>query len=108
MNLKSQFIYSSAAETLNTLKFAQRAKLIQNNVSFLAPTEKSRSLWTLMNNAYTCCFGIFFMIQAIINEDLSGDVVALKHQIHLLKVKLASYGFNCTEFSLTIILQLNL
>ncbi|XP_057787421.1 kinesin-like protein KIN-12D [Salvia miltiorrhiza] len=48
----------SAAETLNTLKFAQRAKLIQNN--------------------------------AIINEDLSGDVVALKHQIQLLKEELAA------------------
>ncbi|KAL1534695.1 kinesin-like protein KIN-12D [Salvia divinorum] len=48
----------SAAETLNTLKFAQRAKLIQNN--------------------------------AIINEDLSGDVVALKHQIHLLKEELSA------------------
>ncbi|KAL8554411.1 hypothetical protein ACS0TY_002561 [Phlomoides rotata] len=46
----------SAAETLNTLKFAQRAKLIQNN--------------------------------AIINEDSSGDVVALKHQIQLLKEEL--------------------
>ncbi|KAK4401606.1 Kinesin-like protein KIN-12D [Sesamum angolense] len=44
----------SAAETLNTLKFAQRAKLIQNN--------------------------------AIINEDSSGDVTALKHQIQLLKL----------------------
>ncbi|XP_047980300.1 kinesin-like protein KIN-12D [Salvia hispanica] len=48
----------SAAETLNTLKFAQRAKLIQNN--------------------------------AIINEDLSGDVVALKHQILLLKEELSA------------------
>ncbi|GFQ03855.1 phragmoplast orienting kinesin 2 [Phtheirospermum japonicum] len=48
----------SAAETLNTLKFAQRAKLIQNN--------------------------------AIINEDSSGDVVALKHQILLLKEELSA------------------
>ncbi|KAI3847328.1 hypothetical protein MKW92_005569 [Papaver armeniacum] len=44
----------SAAETLSTLKFAQRAKLIQNN--------------------------------AIVNEDASGNVMALQHQIHLLKV----------------------
>ncbi|KAH6772638.1 hypothetical protein C2S51_011042 [Perilla frutescens var. frutescens] len=48
----------SAAETLNTLKFAQRAKLIQNN--------------------------------AIINEDSSGDVVLLKHQIQLLKEELSA------------------
>ncbi|PIN14199.1 Kinesin-like protein [Handroanthus impetiginosus] len=48
----------SAAETLNTLKFAQRAKLIQNN--------------------------------AIINEDSSGDVLALKHQIQLLKEELSA------------------
>ncbi|KAL8238248.1 hypothetical protein R6Q59_019329 [Mikania micrantha] len=48
---------SSAIETLNTLKFAQRAKLIQNN--------------------------------AVINEDASGDVVALQNQIRLLKEELA-------------------
>ncbi|XP_024966064.1 kinesin-like protein KIN-12D [Cynara cardunculus var. scolymus] len=48
---------SSATETLNTLKFAQRAKLIQNN--------------------------------AVINEDASGDVTALQHQIRLLKEELA-------------------
>ncbi|KAL3814192.1 hypothetical protein ACJIZ3_015460 [Penstemon smallii] len=48
----------SAAETLNTLKFAQRAKLIQNN--------------------------------AIINEDSSGDVIALQHQLQLLKEELSA------------------
>ncbi|KAM3377124.1 kinesin-like protein KIN-12D [Capsicum galapagoense] len=47
-----------AAETLNTLKFAQRAKLIQNN--------------------------------AVINEDSSADVTALKHEIRLLKEELSS------------------
>ncbi|XP_027348323.1 kinesin-like protein KIN-12D [Abrus precatorius] len=47
-----------AAETLNTLKFAQRAKLIQNN--------------------------------AVVNEDSSGDVIALKHQIRLLKEELST------------------
>ncbi|CAH9125833.1 unnamed protein product [Cuscuta epithymum] len=46
-----------AAETLNTLKFAQRAKLIQNN--------------------------------AFVNEDSSADVVALQHQIRLLKEELS-------------------
>ncbi|CAA3022560.1 kinesin KIN-12D [Olea europaea subsp. europaea] len=46
-----------AAETLNTLKFAQRAKLIQNN--------------------------------AVINEDSSKDVIALQHQILLLKEELS-------------------
>ncbi|KAL5713441.1 hypothetical protein ACHQM5_015513 [Ranunculus cassubicifolius] len=46
-----------AAETLSTLKFAQRAKLIQNN--------------------------------AVINEDASGDVSALQHQIQLLKEELS-------------------
>ncbi|RXH88151.1 hypothetical protein DVH24_042222 [Malus domestica] len=44
-----------AAETLNTLKFAQRAKLIQNN--------------------------------AVVNEDATGNVMALQHQIRLLKVE---------------------
>nr|KYP49832.1 Kinesin-like protein KIF15 [Cajanus cajan] len=47
-----------AAETLNTLKFAQRAKLIQNN--------------------------------AVVNEDSTGDVVALQHQIRLLKEELST------------------
>ncbi|KAJ8763372.1 hypothetical protein K2173_002255 [Erythroxylum novogranatense] len=46
-----------ATETLNTLKFAQRAKLIQNN--------------------------------AVVNEDSNGDVVALQHQIRLLKEELS-------------------
>ncbi|KAG6777782.1 hypothetical protein POTOM_017615 [Populus tomentosa] len=50
-------LYSCAAETLNTLKFAQRAKLIQNN--------------------------------AVVNEDSSGDVIALQHQIRLLKEELS-------------------
>ncbi|WCJ33783.1 phragmoplast orienting kinesin 2 [Euphorbia peplus] len=45
------------AETLNTLKFAQRAKLIQNN--------------------------------AVVNEDSTGDIVALQHQIRLLKEELS-------------------
>ncbi|XP_068653780.1 kinesin-like protein KIN-12F isoform X2 [Aristolochia californica] len=47
----------SAAETLSTLRFAQRAKLIQNN--------------------------------AVVNEDASGDVTALQHQIRLLKEELS-------------------
>uniref|UniRef100_A0ACD5XRF6 Uncharacterized protein n=1 Tax=Avena sativa TaxID=4498 RepID=A0ACD5XRF6_AVESA len=47
----------SGNETLSTLKFAQRAKLIQNN--------------------------------AVVNEDASGDVLALQHQIRLLKDELA-------------------
>ncbi|XWS54846.1 hypothetical protein CRYUN_Cryun10bG0124600 [Craigia yunnanensis] len=47
-----------ATETLNTLKFAQRAKLIQNN--------------------------------AVVNEDSTGDVIALKNQIRLLKEELST------------------
>ncbi|EMS60549.1 Kinesin-like protein KIF15 [Triticum urartu] len=47
----------SGNETLSTLKFAQRARLIQNN--------------------------------AVVNEDASGDVLALQHQIRLLKEELA-------------------
>ncbi|KAK9077288.1 hypothetical protein SSX86_005625 [Deinandra increscens subsp. villosa] len=54
---KSLSTLGSATETLNTLKFAQRAKLIQNN--------------------------------AVVNEDASGDVMALQHQIQLLKEELA-------------------
>ncbi|XP_020525578.1 kinesin-like protein KIN-12F isoform X2 [Amborella trichopoda] len=48
-----------ANETFSTLKFAQRAKLIQNN--------------------------------AVVNEDASGDVTALQHQIKLLKDELALF-----------------
>ncbi|KAL5984869.1 Kinesin-like protein KIN-12D [Asimina triloba] len=48
---------SCAGETLSTLKFAQRAKLIQNN--------------------------------AVVNEDTSGDVLALQHKIRLLKEELS-------------------
>ncbi|XP_010555154.1 PREDICTED: kinesin-like protein KIN-12C isoform X2 [Tarenaya hassleriana] len=48
----------SANETLSTLKFAQRAKLIQNN--------------------------------AKVNEDSSGDVTALQHEIRKLKGQLSS------------------
>ncbi|XP_031381978.1 kinesin-like protein KIN-12D [Punica granatum] len=48
----------AAAETLNTLKFAQRAKLIQNN--------------------------------AVVNEDSTGDVIALQRQIRLLQEELAA------------------
>lgn len=47
-----------AAETLNSLKFAQRAKLIKNN--------------------------------AVVNEDSSGDVAALQHQIWILKEELSA------------------
>ncbi|XP_020273285.1 kinesin-like protein KIN-12F isoform X2 [Asparagus officinalis] len=47
----------SANETLGTLKFAQRARLVQNN--------------------------------AVINEDASGDISALQHQIRLLKEELS-------------------
>ncbi|XP_021851306.2 kinesin-like protein KIN-12D [Spinacia oleracea] len=47
-----------AAETLNTLKFAQRAKLIQNN--------------------------------AVVNEDSSGDIAMLHHQISVLKEELST------------------
>ncbi|RZB99161.1 Kinesin-like protein KIN-12F [Glycine soja] len=61
-----------AAETLNTLKFAQRAKLIQNN--------------------------------AVVNEDSTGDVIALQHQIRLLKVVSViscSRGANLTSYIVT-------
>ncbi|XVF67637.1 hypothetical protein PTKIN_Ptkin10aG0137300 [Pterospermum kingtungense] len=47
-----------ATETLNTLKFAQRAKLIQNN--------------------------------AVVNEDFTGDVIALQNQIRILKEELSA------------------
>ncbi|KAL4581238.1 hypothetical protein LXL04_017448 [Taraxacum kok-saghyz] len=59
----------SATETLNTLKFAQRAKLIQNN--------------------------------AVVNEDASGDIMALQQQIQLLKEELATLKRNNISRSLT-------
>ncbi|KAM7474929.1 hypothetical protein LguiB_022172 [Lonicera macranthoides] len=55
---KSLSTLGCAAETLNTLKFAQRAKLIQNN--------------------------------AVVNEDSSGDVIALQNQIRLLKEEVSA------------------
>ncbi|CAI9769118.1 unnamed protein product [Fraxinus pennsylvanica] len=58
-----------ASETLNTLKFAQRAKLIQNN--------------------------------AVINEDSSRDVVALQHQIRLLKEELSALKHDKVSRSLS-------
>ncbi|KAL4281224.1 hypothetical protein GQ457_03G001460 [Hibiscus cannabinus] len=51
--------YCCAIETLNTLKFAQRAKLIQNN--------------------------------AVVNEDSTGDVIALQNEIRLLKEELSAF-----------------
>ncbi|XP_071729979.1 kinesin-like protein KIN-12D [Rutidosis leptorrhynchoides] len=61
----------SATETLNTLKFAQRAKLIQNN--------------------------------AVVNEDALGDVIALQHQIQLLKEELAVLKRHNVSRSLTFV-----
>ncbi|KAK6241009.1 hypothetical protein SCA6_006398 [Theobroma cacao] len=55
---KSLSTLGCATETLNTLKFAQRAKLIQNN--------------------------------AVVNEDSTGDVIALQNQIRLLKEELGA------------------
>ncbi|KAK8700127.1 hypothetical protein V6N13_018531 [Hibiscus sabdariffa] len=56
---KSLSTLGSAIETLNTLKFAQRAKLIQNN--------------------------------AVVNEDSTGDVIALQNEIRLLKEELSAF-----------------
>ncbi|CBI32470.3 unnamed protein product, partial [Vitis vinifera] len=65
-----------SAETLNTLKFAQRAKLIQNN--------------------------------AVVNEDSSRDVVALQHEIRLLKVNVSrSLSFGSTTVGDTTHIQGN-
>ncbi|KAF9600599.1 hypothetical protein IFM89_011128 [Coptis chinensis] len=76
-----------AAETLSTLKFAQRAKLIQNNVQLLQLPH---------NWLRYCDHRLFFLAdilclksKAVINEDASGDVRALQHQIHLLKEELS-------------------
>ncbi|KAL4278755.1 hypothetical protein GQ457_03G002990 [Hibiscus cannabinus] len=56
---KSLSTLGCAIETLNTLKFAQRAKLIQNN--------------------------------AVVNEDSTGDVIALQNEIRLLKEELSAF-----------------
>lgn len=42
---------------------------------------------------YLLVCDFFFIIQAVINEDSSGDVIALKQEIQLLKVELVSYVF---------------
>ncbi|KAK8964303.1 Kinesin-like protein KIN12B [Platanthera guangdongensis] len=60
----------SANETLSTLKFAQRAKIIQNN--------------------------------AVVNEDASGNVLALQRQIHLLKEELSMLKSQNVSRSLSI------
>ncbi|KAL2464505.1 Phragmoplast orienting kinesin-1 [Forsythia ovata] len=63
---KSLSTLGSVNETLSTLKFAQRAKLIQNN--------------------------------AKINEDASGDVIALQQQIKQLKVCIYCNMYQCMIF----------
>uniref|UniRef100_A0A0D3CJB8 Kinesin motor domain-containing protein n=1 Tax=Brassica oleracea var. oleracea TaxID=109376 RepID=A0A0D3CJB8_BRAOL len=75
----------SINETLSTLKFAQRAKLIQNNVvcDYSSITTSSMKL-----DLTQVCF--IFMFQAKVNEDASGDVTALQQEIRKLKVQLSS------------------
>ncbi|KAJ9561218.1 hypothetical protein OSB04_006378 [Centaurea solstitialis] len=82
---------SSAIETLNTLKFAQRAKLIQNNVRKFLLVFK---FWlSLTFHPYVPqnlnILRLIIIAKAVINEDASGDVTALQHQIRLLKEELA-------------------
>lgn len=85
-------IFSScAAETLNTLKFAQRAKLIQNNVSMILYLMELSHIWLHCEIIY---FFTLFMMKAVVNEDSSGDVIALQHQIRLLKVFFSSFSDN--------------
>ncbi|KAL0816662.1 hypothetical protein Bca101_073106 [Brassica carinata] len=84
-DMVSGFSWGSTNETLSTLKFAQRAKLIQNNVvcDYSSITTSSMKL-----DLTQVCF--IFMFQAKVNEDASGDVTALQQEIRKLKVQLSS------------------
>ncbi|KAK4493424.1 hypothetical protein RD792_017674 [Penstemon davidsonii] len=74
---------SSANETLSTLKFAQRAKLIQNNVY------SSQLNLPMDISVFLSFINFFSYLQAKINEDASGDVIILQQQIQQLKGQLS-------------------
>ncbi|KAH9699329.1 kinesin-like protein KIN-12E [Citrus sinensis] len=65
-------------ETLSTLKFAQRAKFIKNNVCDLCTSFFNVSLVTSDRVSHS-------RLQAIVNEDASGDVIAMRMEIQQLK-----------------------
>ncbi|PHT34916.1 Phragmoplast orienting kinesin-1 [Capsicum baccatum] len=68
-------------ETLSTLKFAQRAKYIKNHFS-LPITEYKLELFSF-------CPDNHLLSQAFVNEDASGDVLAMRIQIQNLKKEVA-------------------
>jgi len=96
--------HSNAFETLSTLKFAQRAKLIQNTVIHLTLVSlpslseqfSGAELSDFQSNSYRATSAVaglshtsalnVFCFQAIVNEDASGDVTALHRQIQQMKV----------------------
>jgi hypothetical protein len=120
LNVRSDLLHVSCAmETLSTLKFAQRAKFIQNNVmnfltsncfcnchlesdifrrdlfsyfaiaiSMKAHLYKGTQQSTMRRNANSEVTDL--QVQAIINEDASGEMTALRREIQRLKARILS------------------
>jgi hypothetical protein len=82
----SMYLCSSSKETLSTLKFAQRARRIQNNVCICL-------LCLVSNPQNTSHLTIIFCLnlKALVNEDSLGDVQTLQNQIYILKVLFAEF-----------------
>ncbi|KAB5561601.1 hypothetical protein DKX38_006558 [Salix brachista] len=81
-------------ETLSTLKFAQRAKFIKNNVCDLAlkfvynlclVTSGHEIGKRRLLHCYAHRVTALLFLQAIVNEDASGDVIVMRLQIQQLK-----------------------
>lgn len=90
-------VSSCALETLSTLKFAQRAKFIRNNVSIALYFSHCASL---VCKSIICT--LLFLIQAIVNEDASGDVISMRLQIQQLKVHVTLFTLLLMEIILLI------
>lgn len=69
-------------ETLSTLKFAQRAKFIQNNVRY--PTCPVQLIHSTESHGRSTDMPSI-CVQAVVNEDASGELLALKREIQQLK-----------------------
>ena len=63
--------------------------MIQNNVSFFYDQYSLIEFLEGFNQFFDIIFFIIlFIAKAVVNEDSTGDVIALQHQIRLLKVVL--------------------
>lgn len=79
-------------ETLSTLQFAQRAKLIKNKVqrNRVAQLNCGEEVgYIFCHQAYKALIQFFMSWQAIINEDTQGNVRQLQAEVKKLKEQLA-------------------